>query len=69
VFGLIGFMIASGLFERRPLALLVGGLVGFSYGSTLVWGILPGQQGISWDGHLYGAIAGIGCAWLFARVR
>jgi len=69
VFGLIGFMLASGFFERRPLAIVVGGLVGFTYGSTVFWGILPGQKGISWDGHLYGVIAGVVCAWIFARAR
>jgi len=67
VFGLIAFLILSGILERRLLAMLVSLFVGISYGSTLIAGILPGQQGISWDGHLFGAIAGGLCAWLLTH--
>lgn len=67
VFALIGFLLLSGLLERRLKALLVSAFVGFSYGGTLLAGVLPGQPGISWDGHLYGAIAGGLCAWQFTR--
>ena len=69
VFALITFLVASGIFERRLIALGIGAFVGFSYGSTLLFGVLPGQQGISWDGHLFGAVAGIVCAWLFTAKR
>jgi len=67
VFALIGFLIASGFFEKRPLAILVGLFVGFSYGGTLFFGILPGQSGISWDGHLFGALGGVITAWVQRR--
>jgi membrane associated rhomboid family serine protease len=65
VFGLIVFLILSGIRERRGVATGVSLLVGLSYGSTLLAGIMPGQTGISWDGHLAGAVAGGICAWLF----
>jgi membrane associated rhomboid family serine protease len=59
IFGLIAFLIISGLLEKRVVPLLVAVLVGFLYGGTLLWGILPrlGSH-VSWDGHLCGAIAG-----------
>ncbi len=59
IYGLIAFLIVSGFREKRLVPLLVAILVGFLYGTTLLWGILPtvGSQ-ISWDGHLCGAIAG-----------
>ena len=59
IFGLIAFLIVSGLLERRPMPLLVSVVVGFLYGSTLFWNVLPriGSH-ISWDGHLWGAVAG-----------
>lgn len=59
IFGLIGFLIVSGLLERRfiPLAISVG--VIFFYGGSLLWGIVPlGDRHVSWEGHLSGAIAG-----------
>jgi len=57
--GLTTFLILSGLLEQRLIPLLIALFVGFLYGGSLVMGILPrvGSQ-ISWDGHLYGAIAG-----------
>ncbi len=68
VFGLIGFHIFSGIFERRfksiAIALLVGGL----YAGTLFNGVLPFQKGVSWDGHLIGAIAGALVALITAKM-
>ena len=57
--GLIAFLILSGFLERRLLPLAVAIVVGFVYGGTLIFGVLP-QLGsdISWDGHLCGAVAG-----------
>ncbi len=59
VFGLIVFLIASGLLEGRPIPLFISILVGFLYGGTLFAGVLPdfGSR-VSWEGHLFGAIAG-----------
>ena len=59
IFGLITFLLLSGFLEKRTVPLLVSLLVGFLYGTALLWGIVPrlGSH-ISWDGHLCGAIAG-----------
>jgi membrane associated rhomboid family serine protease len=62
VFGLCAFLIAAGALERRPSSLAVATLVGLLYGSTLLSGVLPSQQGVSWDGHALGAIGGLGVA-------
>jgi membrane associated rhomboid family serine protease len=67
VFGLITFLIAAGFLERRPLAMLVSVLVAVLYGTTLLWNIIPRGAGISWDGHLCGAAAGLGVAYGLAR--
>lgn len=59
IFGLIAFLVLSGLLEKRLVPLVIAVMVGFIYGGTLVFGVLP-QFGsnISWDGHLFGAVAG-----------
>ncbi len=68
VFGLVAFLIASGLLERRVIPLIVSFAVGILYGGTLIWGVLPGTNSqVSWDGHLCGAIAGGLSAWLLTR--
>ncbi len=59
IFGLIAFLIVSGFLEKRPVPLLVAVIVGFLYGGSLVTGVLPRLGStISWDGHLWGAVAG-----------
>lgn len=59
IFGLIAFLIVSGLMERRPIPLAVSLLVGALYGGTLVVGVIPfWGSDVSWDGHLCGAISG-----------
>jgi membrane associated rhomboid family serine protease len=67
VFGLITFLIFYGLFEKRILSIVVSLLVGFLYGGSLFTGVMPGQTGISWDGHFCGAAAGIIIAWVVTR--
>ena len=68
IFGLVAFLIISGLLERRIIPLIVSFTVGILYGGTLIWGVLPGTNSqVSWDGHLCGAIAGGLVAWLLTR--
>jgi len=58
IFGLASFLMVSGFIEKRTVPLLISLFVAFTYGGTLLMGMLPWQQGVSWDGHLFGAIAG-----------
>ena len=60
IYGLIAFFIVAGFREGRLGAIAIAIFVGFTYGFTLVQGILPIGVGedVSWDGHLMGAIAG-----------
>ncbi len=63
VFGYFGFLIAQGFFDKRVRSLLVGVGVLVLYGG-LFWGVLPQSDGVSWEGHLFGLLAGV----LAARV-
>ena len=66
VFGFAAYLIARGIFNRRLGQVLVGVLVVLVWGSALLGGLLP-QDGISWQGHLFGAIAGVLAAWILAE--
>ena len=61
VFGWFGFLVTRGLVDRSFVTLAAAALVAMLYGS-LIWGVLPGQPGISWEAHLFGAIAGAAAA-------
>ncbi len=68
IFGYLGFLLLRGFFERSLISILVSIGVGSLYGG-LVIGVLPSEQGVSWQGHLFGFIGGILAAWLLARRR
>ncbi|NUO49963.1 MAG: rhomboid family intramembrane serine protease [Polyangiaceae bacterium] len=58
VFGYLGYLLALGVFERKLWTILGSLAVFFLYGSAL-WGALPSNNGISWEGHAFGLIGGI----------
>nr|WP_235174760.1 rhomboid family intramembrane serine protease [Tomitella biformata] len=66
VFGWLAYLLLRGLFTRQWLDILVGVVMLVLYGS-LLWGLFPGQEGVSWQGHLFGAIGGVLAAWLLGR--
>ena len=68
IFGYLGFMLTRGIFERSFLGIVLALIVGLVYGGAL-WGIIPGQRGVSWEGHLFGLLTGILSAWLLAARR
>ena len=47
-------------------AVLLGVVALVMYGGVL-WGVLPGQPGISWEGHLFGFVGGVACRCPTAR--
>lgn len=65
IYGFAAFLFFSGWFRKSRKAIAVSLLVVLLYGG-MVYGMVPGQQGVSWDGHLIGAIAGLLGAWRFS---
>ena len=62
IFGWLVYLMLRGFFSRRLGQVLLGVVVLVLYGGALL-GVLPGQPGISWQGHLFGAIGGGLAAW------
>lgn len=64
VYGLISFIMWSGIF-RRNLKSIALSLVIVTMYSGYFYGIVPNEDGISWESHLFGAVAGVIVAFLF----
>ena len=59
IYGLIAYLLVSGIREGRFIPFVIAIAVGFLYGGTLLAGVVPRLHShISWEGHLFGAIAG-----------
>ncbi|MCP5029730.1 MAG: rhomboid family intramembrane serine protease [Actinomycetia bacterium] len=56
LFGYLGAILGAAVFERRPLA-LAPALLALGFYSSLLVGLVP-QDFISWEGHLFGFVAG-----------
>ena len=65
VFGYLGYLVSRGFFERKIGQIAAGVLVALVYGG-MIWGILPNQRGVSWQGHLFGLLGGVLAARLLA---
>ena len=66
VFGYAAYLIARGLYSRNLVHLAVGVIVIGLYGTTLLFGVVP-SDGVSWQGHLFGAVGGVLAARLIDR--
>jgi membrane associated rhomboid family serine protease len=68
IFGYLAFLLVFGLFVRRMWNVIVGLVVLFLYGGVLL-GAMPVLHqcgGVSWQGHLSGAVAGVVAAYLLS---
>ncbi|WP_236242787.1 rhomboid family intramembrane serine protease [Streptomyces sp. CC228A] len=69
VFGLFGYLVVRGFVDRKALDIGVGLVIGLVWGSTVLLGISPTQSDVSWQGHLFGLVAGVAAAFVFRRRR
>ena len=58
VFGYATYLLSRGFFNRSALELAVGAIVAVVYGSALLGGLVP-EDGVSWQGHFFGAVGGV----------
>lgn len=69
VFGYVAYVILRGFFTRRFLHLVIGVVIGIFYGVETLAGLSPMLEGVSWQGHLGGAIGGLVSAYGLKRDR
>jgi len=67
IFGYFGWLLAVAWFTRASLDLLAAGTVLLFYGGMLA-GVAPVRKEVSWEGHLFGLLAGLGAAWFQFQV-
>jgi membrane associated rhomboid family serine protease len=66
IFGWLVFLLARGFFARSARQIGLAVVLVAVWGSVL-FGVLPGQPGISWQAHLFGALAGLLAASIVVR--
>lgn len=58
VYGLVAFIFWNGIFRRSLRSIILAAVVMLFY-SGMFMGVLPDQEGISWESHLLGSLMGI----------
>jgi membrane associated rhomboid family serine protease len=58
IFGLLGYLLSRGIFERKLWSIL-GTAVGLFFFGGALRGLFPGVAGISWESHLFGFLGGV----------
>ena len=66
IYGYFGYLILAGFLSGKFKLIIISVLVAFFYGG-LIFGILPASPFISWESHLFGFIAGLAAAKLWAK--
>jgi len=67
VYGLMMFIFWGGVLRKNPRSLAVSMIIFFLYG-YMIYGLIPGNEGVSWESHLMGSLAGIFLAIYFKKV-
>mgnify|MGYP000686100167 FL=1 len=66
VYGYFGYLVLAGFLSGKFKLIIISVLVAFFYGG-LIFGILPSSPFVSWESHLFGFIAGLVAAKLWAK--
>ncbi|MCB1169282.1 MAG: rhomboid family intramembrane serine protease [Leptospiraceae bacterium] len=67
IYALLAFLFWSGIIRRNPRPIALSLIIVFLYGG-MIWRVLPLEEGISWQSHLMGAVAGFLLSLIFYRI-
>lgn len=69
IFGYLTYLLVRGFYSKKIGQILLAIIVFAIYG-TVLFGVIPGTAGVSWQAHLGGAVGGVVAAWyLYGRSR
>jgi membrane associated rhomboid family serine protease len=66
VYTLAAFVFFSGVWRKERRTMAVSMVVVFLYGG-MVWGLYPFLKETSWEGHLFGGLAGFFLSWIYRK--
>jgi len=66
IYALASFLIFGGFFSKNFKLIIVSIIVIIAY-SGLIFGVFPGEERVSWEGHLSGALGGLLWAYVFRK--
>ncbi|HET6500096.1 MAG TPA: rhomboid family intramembrane serine protease [Amycolatopsis sp.] len=68
VFGYFGYILVRGLFDRRPIDFVIGLVMALCFAYQFS-SLIPAGEGIGWQAHLFGFVAGVVGGWVFRDRR
>lgn len=57
-YALLSYLFFSGFFKKDIQSIGISIAIAFMYG-YIIWGVFPGQPGISWESHMFGFLVGV----------
>lgn len=62
--GYWGFLVTN-IYKQGSMMAIFLGIICFYYFAGIFMGIFPREKGVSWEGHLFGLLAGVATSFLF----
>ncbi|AZQ63442.1 rhomboid family intramembrane serine protease [Flammeovirga pectinis] len=68
IYGIASFLFFLGIFQKNPGSLIISLCIAVLYQGMLT-GLIPNEQGVSWESHLSGSIAGLVLAYYYKNIE
>lgn len=65
--GYWGYLV-SNILQQGSFKAIILGLISLYYFAGIFLGIFPGKKGVSWEGHLFGLLAGVAASYMIPRL-